>query len=275
MSPEIQELLKSILSAIVASGLTLAAVAKFGQSWFFKKLDTKYAMDLAERNNQLKSDLEQKKNDPNKELQIEVTHFKAQLEVLGSQKSKYLEKKVNSILLLNQAHYLAIKEIKELTNVADMWIDEASSYFKYQIEDGKEEALSSYDVYRKLKQERWPSYKKAAETAFSKYSECLALNMPILPKKLVEEDMKIIDKCRNILNDADMAFSRAMYLTEYIIAPEECEGTVKEFMANLIEERDKTVSYKEYMNRLSTQLFDKSLRSGTLIESLLEHQVKG
>ena len=111
MNPEAWEFLKSIFSALVGSGLTLAVVARFGQSLFFKKIDAKYAIDLAEKNNQLLGQLEHKKNELNKELQIEVTHFKSQLEVLGSQQSKFLEKKVNSILLLNQNHYLAIKKI--------------------------------------------------------------------------------------------------------------------------------------------------------------------
>lgn len=139
MTPEILELLKSIFSALVGSGLTLVAVAKFGQSWFFKKIDAKYAIDLAEKNNQLMSELERKKNDLNKELQIEVTHFKSQLEVLGSQQSKFLEKKVNNILLLNQHHYLAVKNIKEFTDVTNLWVEEAASYFKYQLEDEERE----------------------------------------------------------------------------------------------------------------------------------------
>ena len=68
MTPEAWGFIKSIFSALVGSGLTLAVVAKFGQSWFFKKIDAKYAVDLAERNNQLLGQLEHKKNDLNKEL---------------------------------------------------------------------------------------------------------------------------------------------------------------------------------------------------------------
>jgi len=275
MNPETWEFLKSIFSALVGSGLTLAVVAKFGQSWFFKKIDAKYAIDLAEKNNQLLGQLEHKKNELNKELQIEVTHFKSQLEVLGSQQSKFLEKKVNSILLLNQNHYLAIKKIKALTDVTNIWVEEAANYFKYQIDDREQEELSDYEVYRKIHQDHWPPYQKSATSAFNKYAECLALNMPILPKELVEEEMVIIDRCRSILSDTSMNFSRAMNFTQYIIVPEECEGTEDEFMASLIEEHEKSIEYKEYVDSLSNELFNKSLKSGALIESLLQHQANG
>lgn len=272
MPTEILEFSKSIVSALIGSGLTLAVVAKFGQSWFFKKIDAKYAMDLAEKNNQMMGDLERKKNDLNKELQIEVTHFKAQLEVLGSQQSKFLEKKINSVLLLNQSHYLAVKKIKEFTDVTNIWVDEAASYFLYQINDKDRTNLASYDVYREMKEDKWPAYQKAAESAFSKYAECLALNMPILPRALVEEDMVILEKFRNILADGSLIFGRAMNFTRYIVEPEESEGTEEEFMAALVEERDKSTAHKGYMDQLSNQLFEKSLRSGALIESLLQHQ---
>lgn len=112
MTPEIWAILKSAISALVGSGVTLAIIAKFGQSWFFKKIDARYAVELAEKNSQLMSQLEYKKNDLNKELQIEVAHFKSQLEVLGTQQSKFLEVKINNILLLNQNHYLAVKKLK-------------------------------------------------------------------------------------------------------------------------------------------------------------------
>lgn len=275
MPPEIWELLKPVISAVVGSGLTLAVIARFGQSWFFKKLDANYAVELAEKNNQLMSQLEHKKNDLNKELQIEVTHFKSQLEVLGSQQSKFLEKKINSILLLNQNHYLAIKEIKELTDVTNMWVQEASDYFKFQIEDREQEELSDYEVYRNIHNDHWPPYHKSASAVFNKYAECLALNMPILPKALVEEEMLIIDQCRSVLAETSMNFARAMNFTQYIVVPEECEGTEDEFMANLIEEHEKSIKHKELLDGLSSSLFDKSLRSGALIESLLQHQING
>lgn len=275
MTPEMWELLKSVFSALVGSGLTLAVVAKFGQSWFFKKIDAKYAVELAEKNNELMGQLEHKKNDLNKELQIEVTHFRSQLEVLGSQQSKFLEMKINNILLLNQNHYLAVKKIKELTDVTNVWVEEAANYFKYQIKDREQEGLSDYEVYRKIHQDHWPPYQKSANSAFNKYAECLALNMPILPKQLVEEEMEIIDRCRGILSDTSMNFSRAMNFTQYIIVPEECEGTEAEFMANLIDEYEKSIEHKEYIDKLSNELFDKSLRSGALIEYLLQHQTNG
>lgn len=275
MTPEMLGFLKSIFSALVGSGLTLAVVAKFGQSWLFKKIDAKYAVELAEKNNELMGQLELKKNDLNKELQIEVTHFKSQLEVLGGQQSKFLEMKIKNILLLNQNHYLAVKQIKELTDVTNMWVEEASDYFKYQIEDREQERLSDYKVYRQIHQDHWPPYEKSAISAFNKYAECLALNMPILPIDLVKEEMEIIDRCRGILSDVSMNFSRAMNLTQYIVVPEECEGTEAEFMANLIEESEKSIVHKEYMDRLSNELFDKSLRSGALIESLLQYRNEG
>ena len=275
MTPELWEILKSAFSALVGSGLTLAVVAKFGPSWFFKRIDANYAVELAEKNSQLMSQLEHRKNDLNKELQIEVTHFRSQLEVLGGQQSKFLEKKINNILLLNQNHYLAVKKIKELTDVTNMWVEEAANYFKYQIEDREREELSDYEVYRKIYQNHWPPYQKSADSAFNKYAECLALNMPILPKELVEEEMDIIDRCRRILADTSMTFSRAMNFTQYIVIPEECEGTEEEFMANLIEEHEKSIEYKEFIDKLSNELIEKSLRSGALIESLLQHQANG
>lgn len=275
MPPEIWEILNAVISAVVGSGLTLAVIGIFGQSWFFKKLDANYAVELAEKNSQLMSQLELKKNDLNKELQIEVTHFKSQLEVLGSQQSKFLEKKVNGILLLNQNHYLAIKELKKLADVTNMWVEEASDYFKYQIEDREQEALSDYEVYRNIHNDHWPPYYKSASAVFNKYAECLALNMPILPKELVEEEMLIIDQCRVVLAETSMNFARAMNFTQYIVVPEECEGTEEEFMANLIEEREKSIKHKELIDSLSSRLFDKSLRSGALIELLLQHQTNG
>ena len=272
MSPEFLEILKSLLSALIASGLTLAAVAKFGRSWFFKKIDSKYAIKLAEKNNELISKLEEKKNDLNKELQIGVTSFKAELDVLSGQQSKFLEKKVNSVLLLNQHHYLAIKNIKEFTDTVNIWINESSSYFKYQLEDKERNELSSYDVYRQIKEDRFPAFQKSAESAFKAYSECLALNMPILPKSLVEEELEILDRCRSILSETSMAFSRAMCFTQYIMVPEECDGTVDSFMNSLLEELDNSASGKEYLDLLSTKLFEKSLNSGSIIESLLQHK---
>lgn len=275
MTPEMWGFLKSVFSALVGSGLTLAVVARFGQSWFFKKIDAQYAVELAEKNNELMGQLEHKKNDLNKELQIEVTHFRSQLEVLGSQQSKFLEMKINNILVLNQNHYLAVKKIKEFTDVTNAWVEEAANYFKYQIKDREKKGLSDYEVYRKMHQDHWPPYQKLANSAFNKYAESLALNLPILPKQLVEEEMEIIDRCRGILSDTSMNFSRAMNFTQYIIVPEECEGTEEEFMANLIEEHEKSIGHKEYIDKLSNELFNKSLRSGALIESLLQHQTNG
>jgi len=275
MEPEIREFLTQLFSALIGSSFTLAGVATFGKSWFFKKIDAIYAVELAERNNELMGQLEHKKNDLNKELQIEVTHFRSQLEVLGSQQSKILEMKINNILLLNQNHYLAVKKIKEFTDVTNVWVENAANYFKYQIEDREEVALSDYEVFRKIHQDHWPSYQKLANTAFNKYAECLALNMPILPKELVQEEMEIIDRCRSILSDTSMNFNRAMNLTQYIVVPEEIEGTQAEFMASLIEEREKSIEHKTYIDKLSVELFDKSLRSAALIEALLQHQKNG
>ncbi|WP_427501071.1 hypothetical protein ACQE3E_21875 [Methylomonas sp. MED-D] len=101
------------------------------------------------------------------------------------------------------------------------------------------------------------------------------MNMPILPKELVEEEMVIIDRCRSILSDTSMNFNRAMNFTQYIIVPKECEGTEEEFMVSLIEEHEKSIEHKEYIDNLSNELFNKSLRSGALIESLLRHQANG
>lgn len=273
MSPDLYEFVKTLLSAVAGAGVALVAVAKFGQSWFFKKLDSKYAFNLAEKNNKLMEGLESKKNELNKELQIEVSHFKSELEVLGGQQSKFLEKKVNSILILNQRHYLAVKNIKEYTDITYMWVDEAMSYFLYQLEDGDKE-LSDYMVYRKMKEDRWPTYEDKANSAFNEYSECLALNMPILPEDLVKEEMRTMDKLRKSIEDVSMAFHRSMSTTVYIVQPEECETTVDECMKTLKEETSKTLESKNILDELSNNLFQKSRKSGNLIESLLKHKNK-
>lgn len=269
MSPEIYEFIKTAISALVGAGLTLGVVAKFGQSWFFKKVDAKYAIDLASKNNELMSNLEHKKNELNKELQIEVTYFKSQLEVLGSQKSKFLEKKINSILELNQQHYLAVKSIGVYTDITHTYVDEAMSYFFHQVEDGGK--LSNYDVYRDMKEERWPTYSKGARTAFNKYTECLALNMPILPKELVQEEMSTIDSLRRILDESSTSFHRSMNFTRYIVDADECETTIEECMKNLKEEAEKTLLCKNTADDLSRLLFSKAVKSGDLIDDLLKH----
>ena len=46
-------------------------------------------------------------------------------------------------------------------------------------------------------------------------------------------------------------------------------------MVDLVKEHEKSIEYKEHIDNLSNELFDKSLRSGALIESLLRHQVDG
>ncbi|MCU7795900.1 MAG: hypothetical protein KZQ75_02085 [Candidatus Thiodiazotropha sp. (ex Myrtea spinifera)] len=270
MSPELYELIKTVISALAGACIALAAAAKFGQSWFFKKLDAKYALDLAEKNTQLMGDLERKMNDLNKELQIEITHFKSQLEVLGGQQSKFLERKVTSILTLNQKHYLAVKNIKSSTDVAHMWVEEAMQYFYYQLED-QVEALSDYDVYKSMKEDRWSSFEKKAKSAFDEYSECLALNMPILPSDLVQEEMSTIDTLRKSIENSSMTFNRTMDLTVYIMNPEESETTVDECMNDLREETKNALGCKNTLDELSNALFTKARKSGDLIESLLKH----
>lgn len=271
MSLQLIDISQSILAALLGSGLTVVAFAKFGQSWFFKRIDAKFAINLAERNSILMSDLEKKKNELNRELQIEVTHFKAQLEVVGTQQSRLLEMKINSILLLNKTHYLAVKSLKQLTDIAENWVSEANGYFRLQLDDGEQGKLSSYDVYREMKEDRWPSYHQPAQAAFEKYAECLALNMPILPKELVLAEMVLIDECRSILEDTYTSFSRAMNFTRYIVVPAECEGTEEEFMGNISDETEKCVSYKAHMDLMSEKLYEKSLKSSALIDTLLKH----
>lgn len=272
MFPEVAELLKALLSGIIGSGLTLAVIAKFGHVWFFKKVDSKYAVELAQKNNELMGQLENKKNELNKQLQIEVTHIKSELDVLSSQQSKFLDMKVTNILMLNQLHYLAVKEIKALTDVTQMWVCDATLYFRLQIEDRSTEDLSPYSVYRKMHQERWRKFDVTANSAFNKYAECLALNMPILPQGLVSEDMHVIDHCKNILSETSLNFSRAMNFSEYITDPEDSDGTEDEFMRELDKECEKAIAHKEYIDQLSKDLFSKSQRTREIIESLLIHK---
>lgn len=272
MSPEIIDILKTVLSALIGGGLTLGVIAKFGESWFFKKLDTKYAIDLANTNNKLKGDLEEKKNELNKELQLEVTRYKAQLDVIGGQKSKFLEQKINNILLLSQQRYIAIKNMKEYTDDSSIRTQEARSYFFYQIEDGEREELSDYDVYRRIGTDRNTKLKDKAILTFDKYSECLALNMPILPSDLVKLEMKIVDELRDVLSKTSTAFSRSMCFTEYIMSPEECETTIDECMKDLVDEDEVVLSQKKILDQYSEGLFNKSLESGQIIEDLLKHE---
>ncbi|MEZ8269469.1 hypothetical protein AB6C99_22615 [Vibrio cyclitrophicus] len=272
MFPEISELVRALLSGIIGSGLTVAVIAKFGHVWFFKKIDSKYAVDLAQKNNELLGQLENKKNELNKQLQIEVTHIKSELDVLGSQQSKFLDMKVTNLLLLNQLHYLAVKEIKALTDVTEMWVSSATLYFRLQIEERSNEELSPYSLYRKMHQERWRKFDVTANSAFNKYAECLAINMPILPQGLVIESMHVIDHCKNILSDTSLNFNRAMNFSEYIIAPEDSEGTEDEFMRELEKEFEKANDHKKYIDQLSNDLFSKSQRIRELIDSLLSHK---
>ncbi|MGO3738192.1 MAG: hypothetical protein ACTJGG_01840 [Marinomonas foliarum] len=272
MSPEILDILKAVLSALVGASLTFGVIAKFGESWFFKKLDAKYAIDLAKKNSQLKGDLEEKKNELNKELQIEVTHFKAQLDVIGGQKSKFLERQIDNILLVSQQHYLAVKNIKEYIDDSSIRTEQARSYFFYQIGDGEREELSDYDVYRRIGTERNKPLKEKANRAYEKYAECLAINMPILPSDLVKKEMKILDDLKYVLDKTNTAFSRSMAFSEYILNPEECETTVDECMKDLICENEVVLSQKEIIDQYSDALFAKSLESGQLIESLLIHE---
>ncbi|MNR64162.1 hypothetical protein D3C85_1867090 [compost metagenome] len=72
-----------------------------------------------------------------------------------------------------------------------------------------------------------------------------------------------------------MNFNRAMSFTQYIVIPEKCEGTEAEFMAELIDEHGKSIEHKDYIDKLSNELFNKALKSGALIESLLQHRSKG
>jgi len=99
--------------------------------------------------------------------------------------------------------------------------------------------------------------------------------MPILPKSLVEEELEVLDRCRGILSDTSMAFSRAMCFTQYIMTPEECDGTIDSFMESLLEELDNSSSGKEHLDLLSSKLFEKSINSGAIIESLLQHKSNG
>lgn len=157
----------------------------------------------------------------------------------------------------------------------NMWVEESANYFRFQIEDGYQGRLSDYSVYRNIHKSRWPNYHDFATSAFNKYAECLALNMSILPKALALEEMVIVDLCRGLLSDVSMNFSRAMNFSEYVVVPEECEGTEAEFMENLIEEHEKSIEHKACVDKLSSDLFNKSLRSGELIEALLQHRGKG
>ena len=149
------------------------------------------------------------------------------------------------------------------------------SYFLYQIEDSNTENLSSYETYRKIKEELWPAYRNKAQTAFDKYSLCLALNMPILPKELVQEEMAIVDSLSKALEDASMAFHRAMNFTQYIMQPEECETSVDQCMEDLKKEDSNALTSKSMLDKLSSQLFGKAKKNGDLIEKLLQHNGKG
>lgn len=63
-----------------------------------------------------------------------------------------------------------------------------------------------------------------------------------------------------------------MNISEYITAPEDSEGTEKEFMEELDKECEKANEHKKHINQLSKDLFSKPQRTRGIIESLFSQR---
>ena len=269
MGPEIFEVVKYLASAAVGAGLTIAAVAKFGQSIFFKHLDHTYAEKLALKNSELQRELEQTKNALNRSLQQDVARYKSDLEVLSGQRSRFLQRKIDSILELNKLYVMAIKKLRDFVDINHTYIDEAASYFILQAEEPNFTQFSDYSVFESIKREHWPKHEVPADSAIEKYAEFLALKMPILPEEFTKNELKLVESLRETMEVCSSAFYRTMGLTSEIIEPEE-DMTVEECLKEFKEKVSISQREKEKVEAYSTGLLEKAKGSGKLIDSMLE-----
>lgn len=264
-------ILKYLGSAVAGAGLTIAFVVKFGHSYFFKNLDHKYAERLALKNNELQADLEETKNVLNCALQQDVARYKAELNVLSGQRSRFLEKKVDSILDLNRAYVTAIRTLKDFTDTTHVYVEEAAGYFIHQSQQEDFEEYTDYEIYANIQRDRWPNIHKPAVAAVDKYEELLALKLPILPESFAQSELQIVSDLHTTIKSAEGAFYRAMGLTSEIIEPEE-DMTPDECLAEFKEHVAVSLREKKKIQSRADLLLEKAKESGRIIEELLKTQ---
>jgi len=260
--------MKYLVSAAAGAGLTVALVAKFGEKIFFKHLDHKYAEKLSQKNIELQSELEETKNSLNRSLQQDVASYKADLEVLSGQRARYLERKIDSVLELNKSYVFAINTFLEYIDINHAYIEEAAGYFIFQSEEKGFTEFSDYRVYAEIKREHWPKRQKPAELAINKYSEMLALRMPILPEYFASSELALATELEEMMEKSKGLFYRTMGLTSEIIEPEE-EMTPEECLADFKVHVTESLEIKEKIESYSKNLLSKAQESNKLIEGLL------
>ena len=273
MPQDIVEILKYLMSAAVGAGLTIAVVAKFGEKVLFKHLDHKYAERLSRKNIELQSELEETKNALNRSLQQDVATYKADLEVLSGQRARYLERKIDSILEINKTYVFAVNALIEYININHAYIEDTAYFFIFQAEEKDFSEFSDYRVYAEIQQEHWPKKQKPAESAINKYSEVLALRMPILPNSFASAELDLVSELNEIIDRSKSLFYRTMGLTSEIIEPEE-EMTPEECLLDFKECITESLELKNKVESYHKTLLTKAQESNVLIETLLNSQVK-
>lgn len=268
---DIKNLFEMIVTFLLGSGLTIGIIGKFGQTWFFKWFEKKSALELAEKKNKLLEQLEMKKKDLNKELQLDVSLYKSQIEVLGKQNSKFLEKKIDVILELNKHYYRAMKGVKDYIDYCSLQINQAGDFYRYDIEDDESNELSSYEVYVDPISKLHDDKKNEAYTLFNIYSEFFSLNMPILNETLLKEELNVIDHLFKILEDAKLKFVQTMNTCIYILNPEENETTIEKCLQLFIHHSGVVNKYKDEIDKYNKEIANKSIERGKFIEKMIHY----
>jgi len=265
---EMVEFLKYISGAVIGAGLTVGIIAKFGQSLFFKHLDHKYSERLVDKKAELQKELEESKSKLNKSLQQDVARYKTELEVLSGQRAKFLEAKIDSILELNKLYVRAIKRTQELTEVAESWVNEVYCFYEPEINNPEQDGYSDYSLYYKMKYDHWPNILEPANDAIEKYSDFLALKMPMLPSEFSTSEISQLEILREIVKSCEFALYRALGLSCEITDPEEAMSPQK--CLRELEDHLKSVKNQaEIMDNYIDSLLIRSKQSAELVESLL------
>lgn len=212
--------------------------------------------------------MEETKNRLDRSLQQDVAAYKADLDVISGQRARFLERKIDSILEINKFHVLAVKDFVIFISTFCDYIVEAASYYIYQADEKEPRDYSSYDIYAQLKRERWPQVMKPAKASLERYSEELALTMPIFPKDFALKELEIVSDLKNIQDRSERLFYRTMGLTSEIIQSEE-DMTPEECLTELKEHMHESLKLKEKVENYNEKLLTKAEESCKLIESLL------
>ncbi len=266
MPSELYEIAKVVGSAIVGAGLTIAVIAKFGESLFFKHLDHKYAESLALKNSQLQQDLETTKNELNRSLQQDVARYKSDLEVLSGQRARLLERKIDSILELNKYYVLVVNALSTFINMNHNYIDEIAYTFNFQKKEGAK--FSNDGLHVEFKRKHWEKIREPVKSAVENYSNYLALKMPILPAEFASSELSVAEELRDCIEASEKLFYRSAGLSYEIVEPE--EGLMPEECLEEIEEHVKlSQARKKQIEKYEKNLLSKAKASNELIESLL------